>query len=386
MSVPILNNKALGLYLHIPYCRRKCPYCSFESQEGRVIPEREYTDCLKTELENVLKNQHIGAETILDSIYFGGGTPSLFEPSLIGELIESARAKLTPTAQMEVTLEVNPDSAEPERLKELRKVGVNRLSIGIQSLNDSELKELGRLHDSNQATDAFVAARTAGFTNISVDIITGAPSQSKASLSNTLDKIIELRPEHISAYCLTIEDDTQYCAALKEGRLTMPDEEAQRDLHLMMIERLEAAGFKRYEISNFALPGMESRHNSRYWTHEDYIGLGASAHSYTNQKGFGKRWWNVKNADEYISRIKTEKSPVAGFEKLTKEQARTEAIMLGLRQTDGIDEEAFARRFSAPPIEFLTRKDVLKEQGLICSEGGRLKLTKAGLLLSNEVY
>jgi oxygen-independent coproporphyrinogen-3 oxidase len=397
MNVPRLNNKtscdppqAVGLYVHIPYCTRKCPYCSFASTAAKVIPQREYLDCLKNELEKVLINKQIGSETALDSIYFGGGTPSLFEPSLIGELIKAAHARLAPDANIEVTLEVNPDSAEPERLKELRRVGVNRLSIGMQSLDDKELEKLGRLHDSKKALEAFRCARAAGFKNIGVDIIIGTPSQNMESLSNTIAEVIKLRPEHISAYCLSIEEGTPYETASQKGRLSVPDSDAQRRMYLMTIERLEAAGYIHYEVSNFALVGMESRHNSRYWTGGDYIGIGAGAHSFASGlstgKDWGRRWWNIKDGDQYMKLINKGASARAGAEELTKEQARTEAIMLGLRQTRGIDEEAFARRFSGSPVEYLTRCDIVKAQGLICSAGGRLKLTKEGLLLSGEVY
>ncbi|VAW38891.1 Hypothetical radical SAM family enzyme in heat shock gene cluster, similarity with CPO of BS HemN-type [hydrothermal vent metagenome] len=414
MNVPRLDNKGnacptqtVGLYLHIPYCRRKCPYCSFASTAKDTIPEREYTDCLKLELEQVLKNEEIGKETRADSIYFGGGTPSLFAASLIGELIGAARARLTINAETEITIELNPDSCGRERLKELKGCGVNRLSIGVQSLNDRELKTLGRLHNAEQAVRAFKEARAAGFTNIGVDIISGTPAGAAAALaklSETLDKVVGLGADHISVYGLTIEDGTPFARAIKDGRLELYNEDTERELYLLAVARLEAAGFDHYEVSNFARPGMQSRHNSRYWSGGDYIGLGASAHSFMGRRrpapdnpeldgDWGRRWWNTKDAAEYIKITGGGGRPWAGSETLTKEQAATEAIMLGLRQSKGVDEEAFRTLFGSSPQSRLVRKGLLKEGSglpgggrLIDSDNGRLRLTKAGMLLSDQIY
>ncbi len=401
MNVPKLNNKTIGLYLHIPYCRKKCPYCSFTSTAGNFFPEREYTDSLKLELEKVLENKQIDKDTRLESIYFGGGTPSLFTPSLIGELIDAARARLTTDAETEITIELNPDSATAKGLRELRDYGVNRLSIGLQSLSDQELKTLDRLHTAAQATQTFKDARDLGFTNIGVDIISGVPQTSLSVFAETLDKVIKLGPEHISVYGLTIEDKTPFALALDNGSLILPDEETERELFLMTIERLEAAGFEHYEISNFARPGRQSRHNNRYWSGGDYIGLGASAHSFIQSRAlddsedqdFGRRWWNVTDAPEYIKLIKTGDSPKIGEERLTKQQAIAEAIMLGLRQTRGIDEMAFKAVFQGSVQKYMVRKGLLNEaddlagaKRLIYSSNGRLRLTKEGMLLSNEIY
>ncbi len=401
MNVPRLDNKTIGLYLHIPYCRKKCPYCSFASTAGNLFPEREYTDCLKLELEKTLRNEDIDKDTRLESIYFGGGTPSLFTRSLIGELIDAARVRLTTGAETEITLELNPDSTTAEDLRELKGYGVNRLSIGLQSLNDRDLKTLGRLHTARQATKAFKDARELGFTNIGVDIISGIPRSSVSEFAETLDKVIELAPEHISVYGLTIEDETPFAKALDDGSLILPGEETERELFLMAVERLGAAGFEHYEISNFARPGRQSRHNTRYWSGGDYLGLGASAHSFIKGRAFkdaadqdfGRRWWNVKDAAEYIRLLKANSSPVSGEEGLTKQQAMAETIMLGLRQSKGIDERAFKMVFHDSVQEHLVRKDFLNEaqnrsgaKRLIYSCNGRLRLTKEGMLLSNEIY
>jgi len=401
MNVPKLNNKSIGLYLHLPYCRKKCPYCSFASTEGGLSQEREYTDSLKLEFEKILKNEQIDKNIKVESIYFGGGTPSLFTPSLIGELIEATRGRLTAGADTEITLEINPDSATKEGLQELKGYGVNRLSFGLQSLNDQELKTLGRLHTAEQAIHSFTVARELGFTNIGVDVISGIPKSSVSEFKKTLDKVIELRPEHISVYDLTIEDGTPFARALNNGSLILTDEENGRELFLMTIERLEAAGFEHYEISNFARPSRQSRHNTRYWNGGDYIGLGASAHSFTKvrvqkdstDQGFGRRWWNVKDSAQYIKLIGVGSSPVSGEESLTKQQAIAEAIMLGLRQSRGIDERAFKELFHGSVQEYLVQKRLLNGAGnsggakrLIYSSNGRLRLTKEGMLLSNEIY
>ncbi len=401
MNVPRLNSKTIGLYLHIPYCRKKCPYCSFASTAGGLFPEKEYTESLKLELEKVLKNERLDKDTKVESIYFGGGTPSLFTPSLIGELIDTARSLLTTSAETEITLEINPDSATKEGLRELKGYGVNRLSIGLQSLNNQELKTLGRLHTADQATGAFKDARDLGFTNIGVDIISGVPQSSVSEFAETLDKVIELGPEHISVYGLTIEDKTPFARAMDNGSLILPDEETERELFLMTIERLEAADFEHYEISNFARPSRQSRHNTRYWSGGDYIGLGASAHSFikgralenTTDRDFGRRWWNVTDAADYIRLMEANSSSISDEERITKQQVISEAIMLGLRQTRGIDERAFKEAFQGSVQEHLVQKGLLNEAGnlasvknLIYSSNGRLRLTKEGMLLSNEIY
>jgi len=224
------------------------------------------------------------------------------------------------------------------------------------------------------------------FVRSGVDIICGLPGQDARGLTKTLDKVIGLAPEHISVYGLTIENGTPYGAAQKDGALILPGEETERALYLMAIERLTGIGYHHYELSNFAVAGKESRHNSRYWNGGDYIGLGASAHSFISRPGFGRRWWNVRDTEEYMGLIRSGKPPVAGSEELTKEEAATEAIMLGLRQSAGIDEKGFKERFAISPEEHISRKDLLKEQGLIRSENGRMRLTREGILLANEVY
>lgn len=384
--------KTVGVYAHIPYCTSKCPYCDFKSVVSKDLPEKRYAGCVLKELSTVSRKEGSALnKRPLESLYIGGGTPSLFSPQTIGLLVSSIRSSFAPFKDAEITIEVNPDTADPWRLEGYFGAGVNRLSIGFQSLSDSELRSLGRTHSAEKALKSFAAAREAGFENIGVDLIYGAPGQSAGSFKASLEKVVSLRPEHISLYNLALEDGTpfhrSYVMEKDPARVPLPAEEDELRMYGMAVELLEGAGYEHYEVSNWALPGLRSVHNSRYWTGADYIGLGSSAHSYISTPGWGRRWWNETGPLEYMRRVEEAGEAVAGGEVLNREEAMTEALFLGLRMLDkGIEAGPFKARFGMPPKEAFPGSAALEREGLVVSQGEDLLLTPTGVLLSNEVF
>lgn len=384
--------KTVGVYAHIPYCASKCPYCDFKSVVSKDLPEKRYAGCVLKELSTVTRKEgSVLFKRPLESLYIGGGTPSLFSPQTIDLLVRSVRTSFAPFKDAEITIEVNPDTADPGRLKGYSTAGANRLSIGFQSLSDSELRSLGRTHSAEKALKSFAAAREAGFENIGVDLIYGAPGQSVDSFTASLEKVVSLRPEHISLYNLTLEEGTpfhrSYVREKDPLRAPLPAEEDELKMYAAAVELLEGAGYDHYEVSNWALPGLRSVHNSRYWTGADYIGLGSSAHSYISTPGWGRRWWNEAGPLEYMKRVEEAGEAVAGSEILNREEAMTEALFLGLRMLDrGIEAGPFRARFGMTPKEAFPGSVALEREGLVLSRGEDLLLTPGGVLLSNEVF
>lgn len=384
--------KTVGVYAHIPYCVNKCPYCDFKSVVSKELPEKRYAGCVLTELSSVLRKEgNELASRPLESLYIGGGTPSLFSPQTIDLLVRSIRSSFNPFNDTEITLEVNPDTADPERLMGYAGAGVNRLSIGFQSLIDSELRSLGRTHSADKALRSFAAARSAGIKNIGVDLIYGAPGQSVESFTDSLQKVMDLRPEHISLYSLTLEEGTpfhrSYVKEKNPASVPLPPEEEELRMYWKAEDLLGGAGYGHYEISNWALPGLRSVHNSRYWTGADYIGLGSSAHSYLSAPGWGRRWWNESGPLEYMRRIDEGGEASTASETLSREEAMTEALLLGLRMLDkGIEGARFKTRFGLYPKEAFREWAALEREGLVASRGEDLLLTPAGVLVSNEVF
>lgn len=405
-----------GIYIHIPFCVKKCPYCDFTSYTPERLPEKEYINALIREMEVRGK----GAETkSVETIYLGGGTPSLLSPKSIETILgaiskyfkiipphptpfDAVRSELVegvngsqdrphPQVEREITLEINPGTVNLEKLKGYRDAGVNRLSIGVQSLNDGLLTTLGRIHNRQQALGAYEDAREAGFDNIGIDLIHSIPGESLSDWKRELKEVALLGPEHISAYSLTIEEDTPFHSLLQRGVLALPSEETQVDMFLATEEILKKAGYEHYEVSNYALPGFRSRHNQIYWKGGEYLGLGVSAHSYISGRwsvvsGQRKRTANTSSLKEYFQLIEEKGNAAIEEEILTKEKAMSEAVFLGLRMMEGISVWDFEERFgieieTAYPdaISELTRK------GLLERTQGHLRLTKQGLLLLNEV-
>lgn len=369
----------------MPFCKKKCPYCDFKSIEASIAPEGRFADCLAKELEKTIREAGI-IDAGLSTLYLGGGTPSILSPETLARIIESTKSFFKPAEDIEVTLEVNPDTVDLEKLTDFRKAGVTRLSVGFQALDDRHLALLGRAHTAGAALSAFSLARKAGFANAGVDLMFAIPGQTLSDWRETLGKVAALRPEHISLYGLTIEEGTPFHGLYGKSREGLPDDETEAAMYLMAKDALEAAGYLHYEVSNFCLPGFESRHNSRYWSGADYLGLGPSAHSYLSTPPWGRRWWNVPGPYDYMDRVARGGSPVEAIEELTREEAMNEAVMLGLRMSGrGLDGEAFTQRFGLTPWQAFSGWDELISGGLVEARCEGLLLTRKGLLFLNEI-
>jgi oxygen-independent coproporphyrinogen III oxidase len=351
-----------GLYVHVPFCLKRCPYCAFVLIESDGSLHSRFVDVIEKQLR----------ETKGDAatLYFGGGTPSMLSPEQIARLIVPAG---------EITLEANPDGLGLERLRSFREAGINRLSLGIQSTRPAHLEFLGRTHDPRQAREAFHAARAAGFRNVSIDLIFGAPGQTVDDWKRELEEWAIA--DHISVYGLTVEPGTALERDIKKGAV-VPGDEAQRDLYVAAMELLPGLGFRQYELSNFAKPGFESRHNLGYWEGRPYFGFGPGAHSYAAPR----RWANLANVAQFIERAERGEPVVATEETLTAEQQMLEAVFLGLRRTEGLFVPGFDERFG---LSFEERHGALAGElagdGLLERRGGFLALTMRGKLLADSV-
>ena len=333
--------------MHIPYCVRKCPYCDFySSADHSSIPD--FLDCLLLEMEMAGGN-----DQIYDTLYIGGGTPSVLDTGQIDRIIETAHRHFKINDDAEITLEVNPGTISRDSLADYRRAGINRLNIGVQSFNDENLKFLGRIHASAESVFSIKWARQAGFDNIGLDLIYGLPGQDKKSWLIDLNRALKTDIEHLSCYMLTCESGTPLSRDVDSGRVKLPRGDSVRELFDFTIEHLSAHGFRQYEISNFArrtagdAPALASRHNQKYWSFAPYIGLGPSAHSFSAPE----RHWNHRSVDTYIGQIKFRQLPIADKERLNRDQLIMEAIYLGLRTTRGIDLDKFTGMFD---INFLT--------------------------------
>ena len=384
-----------GLYVHIPFCAARCPYCDFTVSVTRKRPEREYAAALRAEMRARAREDPWAAGRVR-SVYFGGGTPSMVDPELIASVLDEARRLYgNRFAPREITLEANPEGLDAARLSAWRRCGVDRLSLGAQSFDAGHLAFLGRAHRAADIREAMARARRAGFTNVSLDLIFGMPGQTPEALAEDLESALALDPEHLSVYNLTLEPGTAHTRAFRAGRYELPDEDAQARMFELLGARLAAGGLHRYEISNVARPGFESIHNRHYWLRESYLGLGTGAHSFLGSVKGGVRWWNVRDHRRYIALALEGKSCEEGTEALGPEDARREWVFLRLRGAEGLSRREFRRLFAIdlehafpdviPPLE---------QAGLVrgardlragaCSD--RLALTERGMLLSDEVF
>ena len=408
----------LGVYVHVPFCERVCPYCDFAVVAARPLTrqsESRYVDALLAEL--ALRRERF-ADRRVASIYLGGGTPSLLEPDSVARILASLRDALHAPGQpadsadptnpahpinpaergagasslQEVTLEVNPSSLERERLPAFRAAGVNRLSIGIQSFDDEVLRRLGRAHKSSEARRTLAAARQAGFQNISLDLIFGAPGASPPQLERDLDEALDFAPDHLSAYQLTVEAGTPFALADRRGQLGLPDQDASAELLERLEARLGEAGLARYEISSYARPGFESSHNQRYWRRRPVLGLGMGAWSSEPARPdapHGARSVNARQLDAYLSEVEAGRSPTAESEILDARTARGETVFLALRRTLGLRAVDFVAEFGATPRVFFAGEiDRLVASGLLAEHraSGDLALTARGRMLADSVF
>ena len=376
----------LGIYAHVPFCERVCPYCDFAVEAaGRLDPqvERAYVDGLAREWE--LLRRRFGAA--LDdrpraTIYLGGGTPSLLSPRSIERVLGFLRGAGDAGAG-EVTLELNPTDAELSRLRDFRAAGVTRLSLGLQSLRSERLRRLGRGHGESEARRGLELCCAAQFASISADLIYGSPGQGEAELLADVDSLIELGVPHVSAYALTLEPRTPFALAHERGQLPLPDEDAVRRMSRLLRARLAAAGLEQYEISSFARPGHRSRHNQRYWRRADVVGIGVSAASLLGDL----RFQNERERKSWSARLAAGELPWAGSERLSLAEQRRETFALGLRRIEGVSRADYQRRFgAAPEAHFAPQLRELQELELIADRAGSLRLTDRGILFADEVF
>ena len=356
------------IYVHIPFCARICPYCAFYKTLMDRSQTQRFCQAILRELE-----QHIASRKILPStVYFGGGTPTALSTSQLEFLLHGFRERLDLSQVKEWTIEANPGSVSARKADMLQLFSVNRISLGVQSWDDDLLKTLGREHNAEQAEKSFFILRDAGFSNINVDLMFGLPGQTREQWRATLEKTIALQPEHISAYCLTYEEDTEFFLRHSRGELCS-NADIEADLFEMTMSILEDAGYEHYEISNYARPGFSSVHNRAYWAGEDYVGIGPSAFS---TRGL-RRWQNIPDYREYAARIFRDQSPIGSAENLTSTMKRAERIALSLRTRDGISSHLLDN-WPNETREFIAR-------GLLRRSNGNFVLTRAGKLLADSV-
>ena len=371
------NHPWAGLYLHIPFCVKKCPYCDFFSIADLSLKDR-FLDTLFKETALVQ-----AGDLSFDTIYLGGGTPSLYNPSEIGGLIDSIHRRFSIQPDTEITLEVNPGTVNRHRLEAYRKVGVNRINIGVQSFQQDQLEFLGRIHSNEDAVETIRAARQTGFINMGIDLIYGLPGQTASSLFLDLKKAVSFDPEHLSCYLLTYEPGTRLTHSMNAGRFSPLSDEQTGNLLETTVEYLDANGYMQYEISNFAKSSeFISRHNSKYWDFTPYLGLGPSAHSFFPPE----RRWNHSSLPPYLADIENGKPPVAGREALTRQQQIMEAIYLGLRKTEGINTDKFERFFSSDFLNmFKDALETLTDDALIVLDSNHCRLSRKGMRFMDSV-
>jgi oxygen-independent coproporphyrinogen-3 oxidase len=372
---------SLGLYVHIPFCRRKCPYCDFYSVTFADQAQLQaYTERLCFEI-SACSEDYRGKP--VDSIYFGGGTPSLLKPAQIGTVINTMASRFTLLKDLEITMEINPATVNRSSLEACKTAGINRVSLGLQSLQDKELRVLGRIHSAAAARKAITAADAAGFHNLSFDLIYGIPGQTITAWMQTLQEAVSFQPQHISIYLLQLESQVPMARAIARGELVLPAEEDIEAMYYQAIDYLHDKGIVQYEISNLALDGYLCRHNLRYWQFGEYLGFGAAAVSRLG----GRRWMNAADVDAYMAGgpNRAEAAQIV-LEDMEPRQQAQEAIIMGLRLTNGLNVEAFRRRFGISLLqEFRPVVERFTSSGLLELDHGWLRLTKAGLLVSNQV-
>ncbi|HLQ10126.1 MAG TPA: radical SAM family heme chaperone HemW [Ktedonobacteraceae bacterium] len=377
--------QTVSLYLHIPFCHTRCYYCDFNTYAG-ILPLREpYVRALLAEiaLAGERARHDNGSPRRARTIFFGGGTPSLLTVTQIKRLLHACRATFALDEDAEITLEANPGTLTLEQLVGLQAAGINRLSLGSQSFDAQLLKTLGRIHTPAEITQALSHARAAGFTSINLDFMFGLPGQSMRQWQETLAQALILRPEHLSLYSLIIEEGTPFFNWTQEGRIVPGDEDLCADMYEYADELLQTAGYVNYEISNWALPGHQSRHNLTYWRNLPYIGMGAGAHSFFA----GKRFSNERDPQQYINTLKKQQLPVVESETIETTQEMSETAFLALRTASGLHLPTFEERFATPFASFVgNRLRIVEEAGLLEQEEGWLRLSKRGRLLGNEVF
>jgi oxygen-independent coproporphyrinogen-3 oxidase len=382
------EKESFSLYIHIPYCVSKCPYCDFNSHVVPKIPEKEYTAALLKELD-FYTGSDVWQGRSLKSMFFGGGTPSTFGPASIGKILEKAESQFSFDKDVEITLEANPGTVDSANFSGYRSYGINRISLGAQSFQAHLLKFLGRVHTAHETREALRIVRQAGFENFNLDLIYASPGQSISDLKADLDEALSFHPPHLSAYNLTIEEGTPFHRDYQQGRIRSLPEETEIAMAEVIEDRLAREGLERYEISNYARVGRHSRHNVNYWQLGDYLGIGAGAHSYRDARDngtWGYRWHNEKNPGRYMEMVERQRRAVVGEEESNLQKAAGEFMFLGLRMIQGISTAEFSRRFAKLPDEFYPKIGDWTKEGLVKQQGDHLRLTRRGLMLANSIF
>jgi oxygen-independent coproporphyrinogen III oxidase len=377
---------ALSLYIHIPYCQAKCPYCDFNSYAAASWPEMDYTKALIRELECRSDAAPFRGQG-LKTIFFGGGTPSLFAAQSIGAVLDAANRVFGIEGDAEITLEANPGTVDQKKLAGFCALGVNRISFGAQSFNPAILKFLGRIHAAEQTREAATMAHRAGFNRLNLDLIFAVPGQTLADVMHDIESAAALEPDHISAYNLTFEEGTAFFTDMKRGRIKPLANDEQAAMYAAVRTELPRRGYAMYEISNYARPGREARHNLTYWRHETYLGIGAGAHSFARDGSGGRRWWNERLPARYIASIFESGTAESGAEDINARTSESEFVFLNLRLRKGFAESEFRVRFAHDFDEaFGDRARKLVDGGLLIRERGRVLLSERGVELADSVF
>lgn len=371
--------RKLGIYIHIPFCQRKCAYCDFYSLNcGSKNSLKEYTDAL---CRHIRSESHLYKDCTVDSVFLGGGTPSLLDCEDIEKIVSTLKTKFTFSTGTEFTIEANPGTLTEEKLKCYLKNGINRLSIGLQSASDNELSILGRIHTVKEFEKGYTLARECGFKNISIDVMYGLPDQTVQDFQKTLDYVCKIAPEHISSYCLKIEDNTPFGRI--RSSLNLPNDDIEYQMYIQMCESLNKSGWKQYEISNFAREGYRSRHNLKYWLSEEYVGFGPGAHSFFD----GVRYYFEPSLEKYLL------APVKIYEEITEKRDSVyiidkmdEYVMLKLRLYDGISDSELFERFGVDFISSYPEAQKFIKSGHIQKENDTYRFTPEGFFVSNYIF
>ena len=370
---------AAGLYVHIPFCSSRCSYCDFATGLYQSELAERYVNSL---IDEIRTSRYTRAS--VDTIYFGGGTPSLLAPSQLDRILATLYDSFQIEAGPELTLEINPGSATPEKLRAFRNLGVNRASFGAQTFDDAELAKLGRSHTSSDALRTFADLHDAGFANVSFDLIAGLPGQTLAAWQRNIKQALDLAPEHLSFYLLEVHSGTPLAEHIRRGIQPEPDEDLAAVMYEWMLEQAAASGYEHYEISNLCRPGFHSRHNVKYWTAAPYYGFGCSAHSYD---GDMRRWSNHRDVLKYVEMVESGASPVVEEQQLSPIDVRAEAVFLGMRMMQGVDLRRYRESFGVDlREEHADDLDRFCKAGLVELDGDLIRLTRTGALLSNEVF
>ena len=374
------NTRNIGLYIHIPFCRQKCLYCDFPSWAGKEGQMQGYVDALTKEIENRGK-EYKGKKVI--SVFFGGGTPTTLEISMLEQLMQAVFQNWDISEDAEITTEANPGTLDREMAQALRKVGFNRLSMGVQAWQNHLLKSLGRIHSIEVFQDNFRAVREAGFENVNTDLMFALPSQTMADWQETVKNIVAMGPEHVSAYSLILEEGTPFYDKYEKGEISPAEEELDREMYQWAVEYLAEMGYEQYEISNFAKKGRQSRHNRIYWQAEEYLGMGLGSHSYME----GERFHNIYDLQEYIKTDGDVSLLKEDVEVIIEEDAMGEFMFLGLRLMEGVTFERFRERFGCEMKNIYGKQiDSLVKDGLLEEDETGIRLTARGVDISNFVF